>query len=128
MSYYINTVIETSFDDAVLKVIEHLKNEGFGVLTEIDIQEILKNKTDVDFRKYTILGACNPPSAYKALISEPHIGLMLPCNIVIQKLDNNKIDISAINPKVSMQSVNNSELESVAEDISSRLERVIKSL
>lgn len=128
MSYYINTVIKTSFDDAVLKVIEHLKNEGFGVLTEINVQEILKNKIDVDFRKYKILGACNPPNAHKALISEPHIGLLLPCNVVVQELEKNKIDVSAINPKVSMQSANNSELESVAEDISSRLERVIKSL
>lgn len=128
MSYYINTVIKTSFDDAVLKVTEHLKNEGFGVLTEINVQETLKNKIDVDFRKYKILGACNPPNAYKALNREPHIGLLLPCNVVVQELENNKIDISAINPKVSMQAVNNSELESVAEDISSRLERVIKSL
>jgi uncharacterized protein (DUF302 family) len=128
MSYYINTVIETSFDDAVLKVTEHLKNEGFGVLTEINVQKTLKNKIDVDFRKYKILGACNPPNAYKALNSEPHIGLLLPCNVVVQELDNNKIDISAINPRVSMQAVNNSELESVAEDISTRLERVIKSL
>lgn len=83
MSYYINKTISTDFETAVQKVIELLKSEGFGVLTEIDVKETLKNKINVDFRKYKILGACNPPIAHKALLNEPYIGLMLPCNIVV---------------------------------------------
>jgi len=128
MSYFISKVISSDFDDAVIRVTEKLKTEGFGVLTEIDVKETLKKKIDVNFRKYKILGACNPPNAYKALSYEPNIGLLLPCNIVVQESNNGEIEVSAVNPKVSMQSVNNPDLENVAEDISSRLERVIKSL
>jgi uncharacterized protein (DUF302 family) len=128
MSYFISKIIQTDFDNAVIKVTDQLKTEGFGILTEIDVKDTLKKKIDVDFRKYKILGACNPPSAYKALSSESNIGLLLPCNIVVQESKEGEIEISAVNPKVSMQSVNNPNLESLAEDISSRLERVIKSL
>lgn len=128
MLYYINKIISTDFDSAIQKVTDQLKKEGFGILTEIDVQETLKKKINVDFRRYKILGACNPPNAYKALTSEPYIGLMLPCNVVVQETEDGKIDISAVNPQVSMQAVNNSELASIAGDIRDRLERVIKSL
>ena len=128
MSYYINKIISSDFDTAIKKVTENLKSEGFGILTEIDIKETFKKKLDVDFRKYKILGACNPPNAYKALLDEPYIGLMLPCNIVIQETVDGKVDVSAVDPQASMQAVNNPELAEVAGEIKTKLERVIKSL
>ncbi len=128
MSYFINKIVETDFNTTIEKVIKHLESEGFGVLSEIDVQETLKKKLDVDFRKYKILGACNPPNAYKAISSEPYIGLMLPCNIVIQETDDGKTDVSAVNPQASMQAVQNQELISIAGEIKNKLERVIKSL
>lgn len=128
MSYYFNKILDSSFDEAIEKVTEELKKEGFGILTEIDVKATMKKKLDVDFRNYRILGACNPPSAYKALQSEPNIGLMLPCNVVVQENTDGKTEVSAINPLVSMQSVNNLELGDVAEDISARLQRVINNL
>jgi len=128
MSYFISKILSTTFESAIQEVTEKLKEEGFGVLTEIDIKETLKNKIDIDFRKYKILGACNPPNAYKALLSEPYIGLLLPCNIVIQETDDGKIDVSAVNPKSSMQAVNNPDLKNIAQEISEKLEKVIKSL
>lgn len=128
MSYYINKTISVSFETAIQKVTEQLKLEGFGILTEIDIKETLKKKINVDFRKYKILGACNPPNAYKALISEPYIGLMLPCNIVVQELDNGQIDVSAVDPQASMQAAQNPELNNVASEIKIKLEKVIQSL
>jgi uncharacterized protein (DUF302 family) len=128
MSYYVNKVLSTDFDSAIEQVTAKLKSEGFGVLTEIDVQKTLKEKIDVDFRKYKILGACNPPNAYKALSNEPYIGLMLPCNIVVQETDNGKIDVSAVDPQASMQAVENPELAKIAGDIKSKLEQVINSL
>ncbi|HAF30146.1 MAG TPA: hypothetical protein DCG75_13985 [Bacteroidales bacterium] len=128
MSYYINKTISTDFETAVQKVTEQLKSEGFGVLTEIDVKETLKKKIDVDFRKYKILGACNPPNAHQALLHEPYIGLMLPCNIVVQELDNGKIDVSAVDPQASMMAVQNPDLASTAQEIKVKLERVINSL
>lgn len=128
MSYYINKTISTDFETAVQKVTEQLKSEGFGVLTEIDVKETLKKKIDVDFRKYKILGACNPPNAHQALLHEPYIGLMLPCNIVVQELDNGKIDVSAVDPQASMMAVQNPDLASTAKEIKVKLERVINSL
>ncbi len=128
MAYYIHKVISTDFDEALTKVTEQLKIEGFGVLTEIDVKETLKKKIDVDFRKYKILGACNPANAYKALTNEPHIGLMLPCNVVIQEIEDGKIDVSAIDPETSMQVSNNDNLVSIASEIKTKLERVINSL
>ncbi len=128
MSYYINKTISTDFETAVQKVTEQLKSEGFGILTEIDVKETFKKKIDVDFRKYKILGACNPPNAYKVLLNEPYIGLMLPCNIVVQELDNGKIDVSAVDPQASMMAVQNPNLASTALEIKVKLERVINSL
>lgn len=128
MSYYFNKIISSDFDSAIKKVMEQLKSEGFGVLTEIDVKKTLKEKIDVDFRKYKILGACNPPNAFKALSNEPYIGLMLPCNVVVQESENGKIDISAVDPLASMQAVSNPHLEEIAGNIRHKLERVINSL
>lgn len=131
MKYYISKTIKTSFENAEKQTIESLKKEGFGVLTEIDIQEKLKEKLNVDFRKYKILGACNPPKAYEALKHEDKIGVMLPCNVIIviiQELANNEIEVAAVNPAASMMAVENQALESIAGEIKENLERVISSV
>jgi uncharacterized protein (DUF302 family) len=128
MSYYVNKIISTDFESAIEQVTEKLKSEGFGVLTEIDVQKTLKEKIDADFGKYKILGACNPPNAFKALSNEPYIGLMLPCNVVVQETDDGKIDVSAVDPQASMQAVDNPKLADIAGEIKSKLERVINSL
>ena len=128
MSYYFNKIISLDFDSAIEKVTEQLKSEGFGILTEIDVKKTLKEKIDADFKKYKILGACNPPNAFKALSNEPYIGLMLPCNVVVQESENGKTDISAVDPLASMQAVNNPQLEEIAGNIRLKLERVINSL
>ena len=128
MAYYFNTTVCGNFDSIVEKVTELLKNEGFGILTEIDIQKTLKNKLDVDFRKYKILGACNPPFAHLALKAENKIGTMLPCNLIVQELEDNKIEVAAINPMISMQAVKNKNLENIAEEVSNKLKNVIINL
>lgn len=128
MKYYIEKVLNTDFDSAVSKTEEALKTEGFGVLSEINIHEKLKEKLDVDFRKYRILGACNPPNAYKALQKENKIGTMLPCNVIVQELEPNKIEIAAVNPVASMVAVENDALTDIAKEITDKLERVINSL
>ncbi|AHW61154.1 Uncharacterized conserved protein, DUF302 family [Draconibacterium orientale] len=129
MKYYIETTIETDFDSAVEKVKEELKKEGFGVLTEIDIHNTLKAKLDVDFRPYKILGACNPPNAFEALKAEEHIGLMLPCNVVVQESSEpDKIKVSAIDPVASMMAVDNSAIEPIAHLIKDKLARAIEQL
>ena len=128
MAYYINKTISAEFDKAIELVTEALKTEGFGVLSEIDIQQKLKEKLDIDFRKYKILGACNPTSAYKALQHEDKIGVLLPCSVIIQELGNNKIEVAAVNPAASMMAVDNKELAGIAGDIKAKLERVIASL
>ena len=126
--YYFGKTVEMSFDDAVVRVTEELKKEGFGVLTEIDMQATLKKKLDVDFRPYKILGACNPPFAYKALQAEQNIGLLLPCNVIVQDAGNGKTEISAIDPLVSMSNVENPALEPVAAEIKAKLQRVIQNV
>ena len=128
MKYYISKTIKTSFENAEIQTIEALKKEGFGVLTEIDIQEKLKEKLNVEFRKYKILGACNPPKAYEALQHEDKIGVMLPCNVIIQELANNEIEVAAVDPAASMMAVENKALANIAGDIKAKLERVIASL
>jgi uncharacterized protein (DUF302 family) len=128
MKYYFNKTINSGFEQAVQHVTEALKKEGFGVLSEIDIKEKLKEKLDIDFRKYTILGACNPPSAYKALQQEDNIGTMLPCNVILQELDHNQIEVGAVNPVASMMAVENSNLAGIANEIKEKLTRVINSL
>lgn len=128
MSYYFSKIINESFDRAIVKVIVSLKNEGFGVLTEIDIKETLKKKLDVDFRKYTILGACNPSFAYKALKAEDKIGIMLPCNVIIQEISEGEVEIAAVDPVASMKAVENPALLEIANQVQEKLRKVIKSL
>lgn len=129
MNYYNSKKIQNiSFDKAIEKVTEALKLEGFGILTEIDIKETLKKKLDVNFRPYKILGACNPPFAYKALLADKNIGTMLPCNVVVQKTEDGMIEISAVDPVASMSGVNNPELAGIAGEIKTKLERVVSSL
>ena len=128
MNYYYNTIVNGSFENIEAQVVELLKNEGFGVLTQIDMQQTLKKKLDVDFKKYKILGACNPPFAYKALQIEDKIGTMLPCNIIIQELSPNNIEVSAVNPLISMQTVSNETLKIIAHEVTVKLENVINSI
>ncbi|HFB61380.1 MAG TPA: DUF302 domain-containing protein [Bacteroidetes bacterium] len=129
MKYYFQkTLFHTGFDEVVQKVKEELKKEGFGILSEIDVQNTLKKKLDVDFNKYTILGACNPPFAYEALQTEIHIGTMLPCNVVIMEKEDGKINVFAVEPVASMMAVGNRKLNTVARKIQKKLEKVIKGL
>jgi len=128
MKYYISKKISTDFDQAVLLVIESLKKEGFGVLTEINIQEKLKVKLNVDFRKYKILGACNPAYAYKALQMEDKVGTMLPCSVIVQELGDNEIEVAAVDPIASMMAIENPDLAGIAGEIKQKLERAIASL
>ena len=128
MKYYINKTINAGFDQAIVLVIESLKKEGFGVLTEINIQEKLKEKLNVDFRKYTILGACNPAYAYKALQQEDKVGTMLPCSVIIQELASNQIEVAAVDPLASMMAIENPDLVEIAREIKEKLERAIASL
>lgn len=128
MSYYFNKVVDMVFDEAIDKVTEELKKEGFGVLTEIDVKQALKKKLNVDFRKYRILGACNPTYAHKALQAEDKIGTMLPCNVIVQERENGKVEIAAIDPVASMQSVKNESLSEIATIIQSKLKKVIESV
>jgi len=129
MNYYHSKILQsTSFEEAIDKVTEALKKEGFGILTEIDVKVTLKKKLDVNFRPYRILGACNPPFAHKALQAENKIGIMLPCNVVVQETENGEIEVAAVNPVASMSAVENIELTGIAEEIKEKLERVIASL
>lgn len=128
MSYYYSKSVNLPFEDAIIRVTDELKKEGFGVLTEIDVKATLKKKLDVDFRNYRILGACNPPFAHKALLAEPQIGLMLPCNVVVQEGDHGQTIVSAIDPVASMQAVENGSLGEVAEQVRAKLQKVIESL
>lgn len=128
MKYYIEKTTNYSFDEAVEKVTEELKKEGFGVLSEINIHEKLKEKLDVDFRKYRILGACNPPKAYEALQAENKIGTMLPCNVIVQELEDGKTEVAAVDPVASMQAAENDKVSAIAREIKSKLEKVISSL
>ncbi len=128
MEYTFNTRLSTSFDEAVEKVREELSLEGFGVLTEIDVQATLKKKLDVDFKKYLILGACNPPFAYKALQAEDKIGAMLPCNVVVIEQEAGDIEVAAVDPVASMEAVSNPDLGSVAQEVRTKLQTVISRL
>ena len=128
MNYYNTKLVNLSFENAITKIVDELKKEGFGILTEIDIKETLKKKLDVDFRKYKILGACNPPFAYKALQVENKIGTMLPCNVIIQETEDGEVEVSTINPLVSMQTVKNHQLEVVAAQVSDKLKKVLEAV
>jgi uncharacterized protein (DUF302 family) len=126
MQYYFNKIVEMTFEETIDKVTEELKREGFGVLTEIDVKAALKKKIDVDFRKYRILGACNPSYAYKALLAEDKIGTMLPCNVIVQEKEDGRVEVAAIDPIASMQAVENESLGGVAVEIQSKLKKVIE--
>lgn len=128
MKYYISKKLNTSFEQAVQLVTESLKKEGFGILTEIDIQDKLKEKLNVNFRKYKILGACNPSYAYKALQEEDKVGIMLPCNVIVQELGNNEVEIAAVDPVASMMAIENQNLFCIAGEIKEKLERAIASV
>ena len=128
MSYYFSKTVKEDFDTAIQKVTDELKKEGFGVLTQIDVQDTLKKKLDVNFRKYRILGACNPTFAHEALIAEDKIGVMLPCNVIVQEHDNGDVEISAVDPVASMMAVKNDALGSVAMQVREKLNRVIDNL
>lgn len=127
MSYYISKILNVTFDSAESKVKEALKNEGFGILTEIDVQATLKKKLDVDFRSYKILGACNPPFAHEALQAEDKIGTMLPCNVILQQGEES-VEVAAIDPIASMSAVKNEKVKEVATQIQMKLKNVINSL
>ncbi len=128
MSYYFNKTVKGSFDNVITKVTDELKKEGFGILTEIDVQEILKKKLNVDFKKYKILGACNPPFAYEALKSEDKIGTMLPCNVIVIEQAPGQIEVAAVDPIASMQAVNNPNLHKVAAEVQRKLCKVVENL
>ncbi|PIY30578.1 MAG: hypothetical protein COZ08_12120, partial [Bacteroidetes bacterium CG_4_10_14_3_um_filter_42_6] len=128
MKYYISKKINAGFEQAVQLVTESLKTEGFGVLTEINIHDKLKEKLEIDFRKYRILGACNPAYAYKALLEEDKIGVMLPCNVIVQDLGNNEVEVAAIDPVASMTAIENPKVKAVATEIQQKLKKVIERL
>jgi uncharacterized protein (DUF302 family) len=128
MAYYFVKNLASSFEQAIADVTAELKKEGFGILTEIDVTATLKKKLNVDFPKYTILGACNPPYAYQALQAEAKIGTMLPCNVIVQELADGTIDVAAVDPLASMQSIRNPELQGIAEEIQLKLKKVIDHL
>jgi uncharacterized protein (DUF302 family) len=124
----ITVQLDLSFETAYLKTIEALKAEGFGVLTEIDVRETLRKKLNVDYPPYKILGACNPPLAYRALTAAPEVGMLLPCNVTVRQLDNGKVEVAIIDPLMMMSVVENKELKPVADEARARLERVAQSL
>ncbi len=128
MKYYFSKTITLSFDDAIDRVTEGLKNEGFGILTDIDVTRTLKKKLDIDFKKYRILGACNPSFAYKALQAEDKIGTMLPCNVIVQEVDEGQVEVAAIDPIASMLAVENHSLKRIADQIREKLNKVIEDL
>jgi uncharacterized protein (DUF302 family) len=128
MKYYFNKTLHEDFEKVIDRVTEELKKEGFGILTEIDVRETLKKKLDVDFKKYRILGACNPPYAHKALEAEDKIGTMLPCNVIVQEISKGVVEVAAVNPMASMQAGDNKILAEIASDITTKLENVIEKL
>ena len=128
MNYYMATILPISFGEALERTEEALKQEGFGIISRIDIQEALKTKIDVDFRPYTILGACNPKLAYEALKIEDKVGTMLPCNVVVQELGPRQSEVAAIDPVSSMQAIENAELSEAAREVRTKLSRVIETL
>jgi uncharacterized protein (DUF302 family) len=125
MSYHFSKKLDITYDEALSKAAEELKKEGFGILTEIDVKETLKKKLDVEFRKYKILGACNPSYAYQALQAEDKIGTMLPCNVIVQETADGKVEISAIDPIASMQAIDNPSLGNIAKEVREKLKKVI---
>ncbi len=128
MEYFTSKTVDLSYKQAIEKVTDLLKEEGFGVLTEIDVKDTLKKKLDVEFKKYKILGACNPEFAHKALRAEDKIGVMLPCNVIVEENEDGTVEVSAVNPVASMQAVSNDGLQPIADEVRKRLEKVISNL
>ena len=129
MTYYFSKIFkDKGFEEAIAEVTEALKAEGFGILTEIDVQGTLKQKIDVDFRKYRILGACNPHFAHKAFQAEDKIGILLPCNVIVQEHDDGSVEVAAMNPTAAMVAVQNTELGGLAGEVEKIMERVVNSL
>lgn len=128
MSYYFAKRVEDSFDDAVARVTDALKSEGFGVLTRIDVQATIQQKLGADFRPYVILGSCNPPFAHRALLAEDKIGLMLPCNVIVQETPDGGVEVAAIDPIASMMAIQNDSLGEVAAAVQAKLRKVVESL
>lgn len=128
MSYYFSRKLNLGFEETIEKATDALKVEGFGVLTEIDVKATLKKKLDVDFRPYRILGACNPPFAYKALQAEDKIGTMLPCNVIVQQTGEGVVEVAAVDPIASMQAIENPGLAEVAQQVQAKLKKVIENL
>jgi uncharacterized protein (DUF302 family) len=126
MDYYYSKTVRKGFDKAVSRIKKALKNEGFGILTEIDVSDTLKKKLDVEFRNYRILGACNPPFAYRALQAEDKIGTMLPCNVVVQEKGDGAVELAAVNPVASMQAIDNPDLREIADAIGQKLNKIIQ--
>ncbi len=128
MAYYFSKTLPVGFDEALRRTTEALRHEGFGIITEIDVKETLKAKIGVEFRKYRILGACNPKLAHEALQLEDKIGTMLPCNVVVQDVGNNRTEIAAIDPVASMQAVDNPRLMQAAARVQALLRNVVNAL
>ncbi len=128
MNYEFGKTLTATPEQARERAVEALTAEGFGVLTEIDVQATMKKKLDREMRYYTILGACNPEMAWKALAREPKIGTMLPCNVIVRELEDGKVEVSAVDPQASMQAVENPELGEVAGEVRTRLQRVIEAI
>ncbi len=128
MSYYFSKIIDDDFEDAIERVTAHLADAGFGVLTTIDVSATLKKKIDVDFQRYTILGACNPGFAYKALQAENKIGTMLPCNVIVQETSDGKVEVAAVDPMASMMAIQNEALGGIATEVQGLLKNVIEGL
>ncbi len=128
MEYYYSTTVQRDFEEAIKTTTEALTMEGFGVVSIIDMQAKMKEKLGVDYKKYTILGACNPPYAYKSILAEEKIGVMLPCNVVIIDQGNGNIEIAAVNPVASMMAIENKVLEPMAVEIADKLKKIINSL
>jgi uncharacterized protein (DUF302 family) len=120
--------LQVDYETALTRAIEALKAEGFGVLTEIDVKETLKKKIGVDYPPYKILGACNPPLAYRALTAAPEVGLLLPCNVTVRQLENGVVEVAMIDPIMMMETINNPALKPVADEARARLERVAQAL
>jgi uncharacterized protein (DUF302 family) len=128
LAYYFTKIVARSFDETLAKLTDELKKEGFGILTEIDVKETLKNKLNVDFRQYKILGTCNPSFAYRALQAEDKIGILLPCNVIIQEKGDSQVEVSAIDPIETMKVVGNPKLATLAERVQAKLKRVIANI
>ncbi len=128
MSYYFSKIINTDFNKAIDKVTGELKKQGFGIVSEIDVKKTLKKKLNIDFKKYKILGACNPKFAHQALKAEDKIGLMLPCNVVVEEISSDKTEISVADPITLMQIIVNPELEHIAKQVQVKLKKVVENL